>query len=253
MKPMSAMRPAVVAAKPVEFAIYPKFGNFIQLKAFQIGDFENVNDNDPSLTMRFTKAHDLSSITSVFSGNAKAEMDPEGRVRERSAIEIAAPVSTGRAFLANDNDGAIRFIALTSEYLSADNPDSSFAELGAVMCNLGGYGLAQACISALALKQSRSDKTPDGVYARVAEDNVRAYKIFANHLGWDKAGYEESRDELFKLHQPAAHAKKNRVWFHFGAAAQEAAIHTLTEIRESGVLLGRDGHPLKVQLEGLDL
>lgn len=212
-----------------------------------------INDNKASLVLRFTDAHDVRPISSIFSGAAKQEMDPEGRVRERAMEEILAPVASRRAFVANDVQSQIRFVALTSEYLSDEQPESNFAELGAVMCNLGGYGLAQTCISALATKQNQSGATQGGVYARVAQDNIKAYKIFSQHLGWDRAGHDESRDELFRLHQPSAHAKKNRVWFHFGEAAQEMARHMLNEIRQTGMLVGRGGQKLKVQLEGLDI
>lgn len=211
------------------------------------------NDTQSSLILRFTNAHDAVPVSTIFSGAAKAEMDPQGRVRERSFSDIVTPINNNRAFVANDNRSQIRFVAITSEYLDEDEPDAGFAELGAVMCNMGGYGLAQACISALAWRQNGQSQTAGQVYARVAEDNTPAIKIFTKHLGWNPAGYDEQRDELFKLHQPTAHAKKNRMWFHFGEMAQAMAHERLSEIRDSGVLVHRDGRKLKVQLEGLDI
>jgi hypothetical protein len=132
-----------------------------------------------TLTLKFTSARDLPAITSLFNGYRKSQMDPAGQIRERSFAELADPIMSGRAIIAEDENNDIRFVALASRHLNTSQPEQSFTEIGAVMCDVGGFNLTQTALSFLATVRHRSN---DDVHALVSTSNIAPQKVFGKHL-----------------------------------------------------------------------
>lgn len=193
-----------------------------------------------TLTLKFTSARDLPAVTSVFNGYRKTQMDPANQIRPRSFSEIADPIMAGRAIIAEDENHDIRFVALASRHLNTDTPQNSFTEIGAVMCDVGGFNLAQTALSVLA--NDRAEKHED-VHALVSAQNIAPQKVFGKHLEWQTVRCDTQSTSLYdtqKRHMsPLKRASK--LWYEFENRAQEKAQALIERTMETGVLVSKTG------------
>lgn len=206
------------------------------------------------LRLRFTDAHDCAQIAALFHGSRKQELDPNGKVRIRSADELEAPVSQGSAVIATEPNGKIRFFGMASDHFRYTGNAMVVTEIGGIMSDLRGYKLTQIASAMLALREAiRLRESYQcikrlGIHALVARDNAPAQKIFGRDLAW--TGIEEGGalfDAQGKYRCPQERA--SRLWYSFQAhalgSARELVIQTITR----GALQSRDGKRIPLALD----
>jgi hypothetical protein len=204
------------------------------------------------LTLRFTSARDLPAITSLFNGYRKQQMDPAGQIRERSFAELSEPITSGRAIIAEDEHDDIRFIALASHHLDEHSPERSFIEIGAVMCDVKGFNLAQTAISALSAKSSKGAAP---IHALVSAKNIAPQKIFGKHLGWNAVQCENLRTQLYDTQKRHSSPLKraSKLWFNFGQAAQDKAEDFIQRTKNAGALISKTGQKIELHFSHAEM
>lgn len=208
-----------------------------------------------SLTIRFSRASDLEQVVDLYSGPMKEVIDPKNFVRPRSFEELAKPVKTGAAVLAIDEHGAIRASALASSYKDGAQGQNNLTEVGAVMCDVGGVGLAKIVVAMLSLKQNFDPKADSRVYAKVAQDNAASNKVFSSSLGWDAVDCNDHASTLYDVAYLASNGegKRDRIWYHFTKGAQEKAAKILQTCVDEQALKTRDGSVIDLNVDGSSL
>ena len=209
------------------------------------------------LCVRFTTVSDMSRVMALFDGERKAQMDPKGKVRKRSAQDLTSPVATGSAVIALDERENIRFFGMASDHYNVQGKPNSVTELGAILCDVPGYKLAQlgsamlALSEAIRLRESAPCFSSKGVHALVARDNGPANKIFGKELAWQDVPLEDHREELFRTQNKHScpDARASRVWYEFGKSARDAARNVITKPLASGQLTSKQGGRIDVDLD----
>ncbi len=185
------------------------------------------------LTMRFTNASDTNNVVELFNSERKKSMDPNSKIRKRNQDELATSIETGSAVIALDEQEEIRFFGMASEHFSfgQDHPEA-IIELGAIMSDIGGYGVAQLGSAMLALKEANRLRMEfpflytSGVHALVAKDNLPAQKVFTRDLGWSGISSDQDCSRLFRTQGKYTNnpdAQQSRLWLEFGHKASEKA------------------------------
>ncbi len=190
------------------------------------------------ITLRFSNAADITNVLSFFNGERKQSADPRGNLRTRSAGELTQPISKGDAVLAIDEHNNIRCFALAAHHINKDAPEKNFTEIGAILCDVGGFRLAELAISMLALDQSRSPESKNKIHARVAPDNIAPNKIFSSKLGWETVVNESQRQDLFdtQYQNLPPQERVDRIWYAFSDKAFKTAENIVNTHLSSGVL-----------------
>lgn len=205
-----------------------------------------------TLTIRFSRASDLDQVVDLYSGAMKLAIDPHNFVRPRSFDELADPVKTGAAALAIDEKGDIRASALANVYRDGENGRNNLTEIGAVMCDAAGIGLAKIIVAMLALKQTFDPRADGRVFAKVAQDNAASNRVFASSLAWDAVECTERADALYNVayRKQGGQGKRDRVWYHFAEASKGKAAAILQECAQQPDIQTRDGHKVRLNVEG---
>lgn len=209
------------------------------------------------LRLRFTNAHDCDMIADLFHGPRKKELDPNGKVRSRSAAELEGPVSQGSAIIATDPSGKIRFFGMTSDHFKYTGNAMAITEIGGIMSDLRGFKLTQIASAMLALRESirLRESFPCiasfGIHALVAKDNPAAQKVFGRDLDWENVVPFDQRRSLFdtqgKYSCPQTQASK--LWFSFQASALNSARDRVAKTIARSALYSRDGQTIPIDLD----
>ena len=215
------------------------------------------------LNLRFTNSRDLPRITKLFNGPQKAIMDPQNKIRARSERELAEPVISGSAVIAMDERDDIRFFGMASDHLHYGSHPAGLSEVGAVMCDVRGFGLAQVASAMLALRESARLRQEypclrvHGVHALVAKDNAPAQGIFSKSLQWG-AVHEDHHPALFDVQgkYSCPDDRGSRMWFAFDQSASQKATAIVSQALARGHLSSRDSTqhiPLHIDWRALSI
>lgn len=206
-------------------------------------------DTPKSLTIRFSRASDLDKVVALYTSPRKDQIDPQGFVRPRTHEELAQPVKNGAAALALDENGVIRASALTAHYSDGACGSKNITEIGAVMCDVGGVGLAKTLLAMLSLKQTFDPLANKRVYAKVARENEASNRVFSSSLGWTPIECPINADELYNVAYRKKAGQRDRVWYHFTGAAEIKAADVLKTCVEKEGLSGRGGKFIPLNID----
>lgn len=245
-------------ARPLPAPAWEDFKNYINGNSnisVLFPQKESKTERPESLTIRFSRAADLEKIVDLYSGQRKKTIDPQNFIRPRSFDELAEPVRSGAAALAIDENGNIRASVLASVCDDGNGGRKNITEIGAVMCDVGGVGLAKVVIAMLGLKQTFDPRAGDRVYAKVARDNTASNKIFSSSLDWDRVTCPREAGTLFDVAYRGSNTqgKRDRLWYHFNTTAQNKAASILQSSVDQEALKAKDGSIIALNIENSSL